>query len=82
LKPNAEHNSGGYAVFDWIVLAMSYQALGQASQARVCYERAGQARRIANLSPGQLEELNVLWTEADALLRNEPKLSPGPKEAK
>jgi serine/threonine protein kinase/WD40 repeat protein len=74
LKPNAEHSSAAYPVFDWIVLAMSYQALGQASQARACYERAGQARRIANLSPGQLEELNVLWAEADTLLRNEPKL--------
>ena len=82
LKPNAEHNSAVYPVFDWIVLAMSYQALGQASQARACYERAGLARKIVNLSPGQLEELNVLWAEADALLGKETKLPPGPNEAK
>jgi tetratricopeptide (TPR) repeat protein len=82
LKSNAEHNSAAYPVFDWIVLAMSYQALGQASQARACYERAGLARKIVNLSPGQFEELNVLWAEADALLGKEIKLPSGPNGAK
>jgi tetratricopeptide (TPR) repeat protein len=67
LKRNLETDAGTLAAFDWIVLALCHQGLGQTAKAHDCYFRAIQHQALARLPPEDQEEIRVLRGEADAL---------------
>jgi WD40 repeat protein len=79
LEKNLEANDAHYAAFDLFLLAMSYHQLGDLAKARDRYHRAVQWQGQAQLSRVNVEDLNVLRAEAEALLGLSAKSSLLPK---
>jgi Tfp pilus assembly protein PilF len=74
LRPNLDRQDDKVLAFDLYFLAMSYHRLGQTVRARDYYDWAVRwTRAQRDLSAGYLEELALFRSEAEELLRIDPK---------
>jgi hypothetical protein len=71
LEESLRTGKGRADAFDLFFLAMCHHRLGDAAQARDCFDRGARwfAERKARMSPLWLEQLSTLQAEANALLR-------------